>query len=871
MKNWLNIVFLFCSLGTLGQTLNAGDIVFISFKTSSNTKEGFFTLFARKPIPANTTIKITNKYYRANTTPKSFSNTSIKSPTYTSSVQGEITILFNEPVSVGQSFQVVFSEANSITTVTSTVGQCSFSGNAFDFGNTNDDRVIWLYEPVTNSDVNIVTAIMYSEGTGSNMWNDYHSTPPASIVFTQLGNTTYSNVTALNLEVNGSSQKCGAWTQYQGGTSTANTAVDLNADLKNTFYKKDDWIATTSNSIDPCSASSVATGVQSWLETNVSFPKKLRFGFNGTLQWENLSSGSWSVIAEPSWSSSTYKDFEVNLYRTYYLDSSSVNASSNPSASSKNFECAKLRLVNKFNSAQPSAVKLILGAGAKLTVHYSVSMIDSNNVIGSAPSIRLESADIGGFTHFAQIAPTSASLNGTYTYLLQIRKSGWHHLQSPISATFSSIGVAPLSGASSTFAFTPGAAGVGNFFKWNASTSQWSQGATSDNFSSEPYSIFLASTEVPVQLSVTGTLVNTDQDAISNASSVYHNPSTSGSYGNVPGWTSDGSDGWNFYGNPYLSSISTQDLLGYFSNSGSNSTNKMTGLQNKVYVWQPDLSNSNLTSNYVNRSYDGTTHTGDASAAYLTPFQAFFMRCSSSGNAGSSNGFTKSKKYRSVATLSASNSVTNKTDLSGQHTLTISHPQTGKSTVIYLAPSPHGSVSYQSDIDLLESSTSSSVFAFALDSHLYRIKYLPTNSDSMAVDVLYADAVTGTAMTMSTEHEHTMLLDRHTNQIHSFRNGAYSFIHSSLWNSTPRFKWYVYGSSLDQNDHVGSKLVVQNGSDHVAFIHPELKNGSIYTVLGQKLMDLTTSSGQIVLSNHRFTPGIYVFQSNIGSIKFLIK
>lgn len=851
------------------QTLSAGDIVFISFKTSSNSKDGFFTLFARKPIPANTTIKITNKYYRSNTTPKSFSNTSISS--YTSTAQGEITILFNEPVSVGQSFQVVFSEANSVTTVTSTVGQCSFSGNAFDFGNTDNDRVIWLYEPVTNSDVNIVTAIMYSEGSGNNEWSDFHSTPPNTIVFSQLGNTSYSNVTALNLGINGSSQKCGAWTQYQGGGTTVNTTVDLNADLKNTFYKKADWIATTSNSIDPCSASSVASGVQSWLESNVSFPKKLRYGFNGALQWEDYSSGTWTNITEPSWSSNTYKDFEINLYRTYYLDSSTVNAASNASASTKNFECAKLRLVNKFNSAQPSAVKLILGAGAKLTVHYSVNMIDSNNVIGSAPSVRLESAHIGGFTHFAQIAPTSATLNGTYTYHYQIRKAGWHHLQSPISATFSSIGITPLSGSSSTFAFTPGAAGVGNFFKWNASTSQWSQGATTDNFSSEPYSIYLATTEVPVQLSITGTLVNSDQDAISNAASAYHNPSTSGSFGNVPGWTSDGSDGWNFYGNPYLSSISTQDLLGYFSNSGSNSSNKMTGLQNKIYVWQPDAGSSNLTSNYLNRSYDGTTHTGDAAAAYLAPFQAFFMRCASSGNAGNSNGFTKSKKYRSVVSLSSSNSVSNKTDMNGQYSLGIINSQTGKSTMIYLAASPYGSVNYQPQFDLLESSSSSSVFAFAIDSHLYRIKYLPALSDSMSVDVLHADPANGTPMTISTKHEQTLLLDRHTNQIHSFKNGSYSFFHSTQWNGAPRFKWYVNESALDEAEVNGTELVVRHGSDFVAFSHPGLKYGSIINLLGQKIMELTNISDEVVVSCQTLTPGIYVFQSNIGIIKFLIK
>ncbi|MEY4460084.1 MAG: hypothetical protein RL429_73, partial [Bacteroidota bacterium] len=365
MKKLLGFLLLLSSmLSVHGQTLSAGDIVFISFKTSSNSKDGFFTLFARKPIPANTTIKITNKYYRANTTPKSFSNTSIGS--FTSTAQGEITILFNEPVSVGQSFQVVFSESNSVTTVTSTVGQCSFSGTAFDFGNTDNDRVIWLYEPVTNSDVNIVTAIMYSEGSGNNEWSDFHSTPPNSIVFSQLGNTTYSNVTALNLAINGSSQKCGAWTQYQGGTSTLNTSVDLNADLKNTFYKKADWIATTSNSIDPCSASSVASTVQSWLETNVSFPKKLRYGHNGARQWEDFSSGSWSNITEPTWTSGTYKDFEISLYRTYYLDSSTVNSSSSPAASTKNLECAKLRLVNKFTSSQSTPVRLILGAGSKL-------------------------------------------------------------------------------------------------------------------------------------------------------------------------------------------------------------------------------------------------------------------------------------------------------------------------------------------------------------------------------------------------------------------------------------------------------------------------------------------------------------------------
>lgn len=873
----MNLRTLLCiltfSTGTaFSQTLSAGDIVFVSFKTSSSSKNGFFTLFARKPIPANTTVRITNKYYRGNTNPKSFSSTSIKTGSgYTSSVQGEISLLFNEPVSVGQTFQVVFTETNNVTTVTSTVGSCSFSGSAFDFGNTDDDRIIWLYEPVSGSDVNVVTAIMYSEGTGNNAWTNFHSTPPASIVFSQLGNTTNSNVTALNLDISGSSNKCGAWTMYQAGTSTQYTSIDLNADLKNTFYKKADWIFTTSNSIDPCSASSVASTVQSWLETNVSFPKKLRYGHNGARQWEDFSSGSWSNITEPTWTSGTYKDFEISLYRTYYLDSSTVNSSSSPAASTKNLECAKLRLVNKFTSSQSTPVRLILGAGSKLTVHYSVSMTDSNSVVGSSPSVRLESAHFSGVTQYAMIAPTSATLNGTYSAVLTLVRPGWHHLQSPISSTFANISVAPLSGATGAFAFTPGAVGTGNFFKWDPSQSQWSQGLTSENFSSEPYAIYLNSSEVPLQLTVSGAIVNSDQDAIANLAANYHNPSTTGSFGNVPGWTSDGSDGWNFYGNPYLSAVSATDLLGYFSSSGSNSGNKMTGLQNKIYVWQPDGSASNLTSNYLNRSFDGTTHTGDNGASYLPPFQAFFLRCTSSNNAGASNGLTKSKKYRSTAALGSSTSILNKMEAeSSQYQLTLKSAN-GTPAHLYVAPSADGTKNYQSAWDVLEGSQSSTVFGAAYDGKLFKIKYWPIRTDSAHVDVLVSNPNQGAVFSLESE-QGGYLFDRHTQTLHSLSQGPYVFAHQTALNTSARFAWYFTPQTGLGNieNRESAVLVSYIGSRKIEFQHPSLTRGVIYDMNGRLLAQCTAQNGRIEFDGTALTPGIYVLQSNLETTKFII-
>ncbi len=869
---------LFCLLVLSGsaafsQTLTAGDIVFVSFKTSSSSKNGFFTLFARKPIPANTTVKITNKYYRGNTNPKSFSSTSIKTGSgYTSSVQGEISLLFNEPVSVGQTFQVVFTETNSVTTVTSTVGSCSFSGSAFDFGNTDDDRIIWLYEPVSGSDVNVVSAIMYSEGTGNNAWTNFHSTPPATIVFSQLGNTTNSNVTALNLDISGSSNKCGAWTMYQAGTSTLYTSIDLNADLKNTFYKKADWIFTNTNSIDPCSASSVASTVQDWLETNVSFPKKLRYGHNGSLQWEDYSSGTWTNITEPTWATGTYKDFEISLYRSYYLDSSTVNSSSSPTASTKNFECAKLRLVNKFTSSQNTPVRLILGAGSKLTVHYSVNMVDSNSIIGTSPSVRLESAHFSGVTQYSMIAPTSATLNGTYSAVLTLVRPGWHHLQSPISCTFTNIGVTPLRGSTSTFSFTPGAAGTGNFFKWDPSQSQWAQGLTSENFSSEPYAIYLNSTEVPLRLTVSGSIVNSDQDGIANLAANYHNPSTTGSFGNVPGWTSDGSDGWNFYGNPYLSSVSTTDLLGYFSSSGSNSGNKMSGLQNKVYVWQPDGSASNLTSNYLNRSFDGTTHTGDNGATYLPPFQAFFLRCTSSNNAGATNGLTKSKKYRNTAALGSSTSILNKTEaLTNQFQLTL-RSATGTPAHIYVAPSADGSKNYNPAWDMLEGSQSSTVFGAAHDGNLYKIKYWPMRTDSSSIDVLVSHPNQGAVFSLETS-QGGYLLDRFTQTVHAFDQGPYVFSHQASLNTSPRFAWYfgaqtTLGEEIESNDQAVTVRYV--GHKQIEFHHAFLKHGAIIDLSGRLITHISAQNGVIVVDASALAPGIYLVQTNLETTKFIV-
>jgi hypothetical protein len=465
--------------------------------------------------------------------------------------------------------------------------------------------------------------------------------------------------------------------------------------------------------------------------------------------------------------------------------------------------------------------------------------------------------------------PTSATLDdpdGEFIYDLHVQYPGWHHFQSPISTSFVNVS------ATSTFAFTAGAVGIGNTFSWDPATSQWAQISTSDDFSSTPYTVLFQTTEVPCVLTVRGALATPDQDAVSNLTANYHAPTSNV---NVPGWTSDVDDGWNFYGNPYISALSTEDLLGIYSSNGSGQSNKMSGLDNKVYVWQPNSTVTNQTSDYRRKTYLNTAgtfaHGGDATAQYLPPFQAFFMR-RGSGNANTS-GFTKSKKYRKTTSLTSSNSIVNKTSgMTSQYELRLKNLGTNIVSTLYTVPfGKNRFVDLSGDVLAFNNTTT---FGMAYDSMLFAIKFWPiSQEDTSSIDVLVSHPAQGESFVLSSPNSDAYILDKATGSLHSFQQGDYSFSHDSAYNASARFQWIFAPNAtvgIEETLMPPVPLKVKVDAFQVEFEYPEDVSIHILDLQGREVMKGAIINGSFIWETSNQAPGAYVITSEMFSEKFIL-
>jgi hypothetical protein len=833
MRNFIFfIASLACSLSLFGQTnLTQGDIVFIGYNAiGSNTgAPNFISMLVRKPIESGTTIFLTNQTWNS-------TNSNFNAPV-SNGKQGTIQLVFNEPASIGQIIEVIFSTVSS--SLRSTVGSVSYSaGTRFDFDPASDYDQIYVYQ--YNSGYTFLSGMAWDNSAPS-------SGIPPNMVFSGASQNAFFNGT------NGNNLKCGVWTP-----TTTTTSIAFNASLSSSFYDNAKWNFVTSNTISsgycPCNPDSThpnITNLYSIIESNIAFDKYL---YNKAGIWKQWNGSSWAALASgPDWGTNT-RTKEVTIHKSL-----SIGNSSTP-YSSTTFECAKL--IVEDTATGDDGVTLTIEPGNALKIHYSLSFIDNGTL---KPSIYLKSAHSNGQSYYATLDPTSANLNdadGDFKYNLHIQYPGWHHFQSPISTAFNSIS------SSSTFQFRSGAVGTGNTFSWDPSTSQWVPISLTDNFSSQPYTILFDLTEVPCVLTVTGSLANPDQDAVANLSANYHNPSSNG---NVPGWTSDGDDGWNFYGNPYLSALSTEDLLAIFSTNGNGSSNLMNGLDNKVFVWQPNSSVTNLTSDYRVKSYLSGTHGGDATATYLSPFQAFFMRRGSSNS--STTGFVKSKKYRKTTVLTSANSIVNKTASTlPQYSLTLEKASTGQFSTVYAVP--HGKNRFTDfNSDVLSTWNLSTTFGLVYDSSLFSIKFWPIDSqDSSSIDVLISHNVDNEVLTLSCADPKTQIFDRSTNTIHDFKFGSYTFNHSASFNFSPRFKWiFNPTSSLSASEESSESTVainVSNGS--VEFTYDRDIQVSIIDMNGRKLNGGFFKNGTFRWNASHHPSGTYIISSSDFATKFIL-
>lgn len=813
-------------------TLTQGDIVFLGYNAigSNSGAPNFISMLVRKPIESGTTIFLTNQNWNS-------SNSSFNAP-IVGGKQGTIQLVFNEPASIGQIVEVIFSTTSS--SLRSTVGLVTYTqGNSFDFDPGNDYDVIYVYQ--NSPSLTFLSGMAWSNTAPS-------SSLPPNIVFSGANQNAFFNGT------NGNNLKCGVWTP----TSTT-SIIAFNASLSSSFYNNAQWNFVTSNILSgvycPCNPDSIhpnITNLYSVIESNIAFDKYL---YNVSGNWKQWNGTSWTPLSGgPDWNTNT-RTKEVIVHKSLSLGNASAPFGSTI------FECARLTVED--TATGDDGVTLTIQPGNSLKIHYGLSFINNGNL---KPTIRLKSAHYNGQTYFATLDPTSADLSdadGDFKYDLHIQYPGWHHFQSPISATFNSIS------SSSNFQFISGAVGTGNTFSWDPSVSQWSPISLSDDFSSQPYTILFNASEVPCVLTVTGVLATPDQDLVANLTANYHNPTSNG---NVPGWTSDGDDGWNFYGNPYLSALATEDLLGVFSSNGNGSSNKMNGLDSKIYVWQPNTTVTNLTTDYRVKSYLAGTHGGDATATYLPPFQAFFMRRAS--NNTSTVGFAKSKKYRKTTLLTTSNSIINKSNsTSSQYELSLEKVSNSQKSTIYAVP--HGKMKFVDlGSDVLSAWGMETTYGFAYDSSLFKIKFWPiTSLDSSSIDVLISHNNGSETFKLHSSHTNTMLVDRYTGLIHNFEFGPYVFSHVETMNNTPRFKWVFNppASILSNSKHDSKSIRVQNVNDEVHFYFDAEEEVSIIDLNGRIIAQGAFHHGEFIWDGRNSARGLYIISSKSINQKFVLQ
>lgn len=850
MKKILKTFFLWLISFGINATpaLNKGDIAFISFSiTPGTTNQGFFSLLAKKGIPSGTQIVITNYFFNSTTSGNSvFSATKPKNGGGVTTASGQLTLTFNEYVSSGQSFQINFNGS----TVTSTIGIGSASGN-LDFGHTDDQDALWIYEKHRNS----INDPWVNQIITGMVWKDASNHPGSSIL------TLGTDFIAFG--INGSSTKCGAWQPFSNGTSTPKLNI---APTSSTFFNNNEWTYGTSN-WNTCDLTEVNSKLINFITNNLVLTEKYRITPAGS--WQTYDGSNW-VATTTNWSTSNpdLSNAEVIIQKNTTL------SSSNPT-----FLCGKLTVGDQSIS---DPITLTVEPGVNLVINTSLDFIPSST--SAKPIIHLKSGQVGGSMKYATLQPTSAVLSdqdGEFKYDYEITFPGWHHLISPISSTFSNIGIS----GTSPFQFVSGNPGTGNFFYWDPTISQWANGTLSDNFSAKPYTIYVTPAQLDgktLVLSVQGPLntYSVNQNTAYNFTTEYHNPTQNG---NVPWWGSD-DDGWNFYGNPYLSFLSTDTLLVYYNGStGKVSSNKMTGLNNQIYIWQPDLGQVNPTgtgttyndiSHYRNRTIAGSNPSGDNQAKFLPPFQAFFMRATSSG----SNGHVASKKYRfgAASNITSSVSIINKNlyHEKGNHVLFLFNDSMSIKTPIYVSNIETRKPESYPESDVVLNRVHDCVFGAYYDSTLYKIKYWPTHLDTGSIQVFFEYPEPNVHFQLFPESEMGFLLDRKLNVLHNFELSPYTFEHDTAWNNQVRFQWFFNpNSSLTEaeNEHVANNIKVlssQNGD--IIIVSSEPSQMTIFNLAGQEVMNSVTECSELKITNGSLPSGLYVCSTGKYSVKFLI-
>jgi hypothetical protein len=791
-------VLFFAAAPAQGQTVTPGGLAFVQFNTASN-QTNMVSFVVREPIRSGTVVYITNRKWSTSNFATATSN------------QGTLTLTFNEDVSVGQVIKISFT-AGTAPAPTSTVGNVVASG-AFDFGPANDIDNLFLYQTGVGGMTFVTGAAYNTAPTGAGV--------PSGVDYGSNGNSI-----ALGFG-NGASVKCGCWTQYTNAASGSGkrTTMVINSSLTNltsTFYTNAYWISSTTNSVDTKTGMNACTGegdgvksssLTTFMSTSLEYDR-YRWGYNNLNQWDKRAAGSgtWVLNSAPSNLTDVTRMADVTFYKDYKVSGTSLTT---PNSHAVNFnaaapdagtvEFARLRIVDR-GAQSGNNVTLTLNPGIVILMHNRVSMEDSNStaVTGTGkPKMHLLSQTITsgaslGQVYYAQIAPSTAVLNGTYKYSLVINEAGWHHLYSPIKTTLGGVQFVPGAGkAQYSFDYsTDPIAGVQgrNVYRWDAGNttgSFWQPTTVNDSLSREPHTIFINpnGNHVPMTMVVEGSLRYPDPAQSRQLPAVYSATGLQqGTAGYYSTWLGGTKTGWNFYGNPYLNYIDVAALKNNYATS-------MSGLSNAVYTWDPTKGGQLNSTNY----YTHNGQNGDLQAQSISPFQGFFMQNIASTT--SSNGFVVSKKYRAHGNFSSVKRKTNATELS----LRLSEVGSNFTQKVYLSENPAlAQPGLDDKNDAAAAGGGDCAFGVITSSRLFTIKSVPSILDSSVHTLAVISRKDNQVYQIAQSDDfdpnfESFLYDAKVGSLVNLNYAPYSFTNDSTFKQF-RFTWFVVNKNLSVNE-----------------------------------------------------------------------
>jgi hypothetical protein len=793
MKHFIKPVLLIAAfqVGNVlnGQTqLQLGDLAFFHFRQDLGANDApRFGFIVRTYIEPGTVFYITNSDYDA-TGSGSFSYA-----TQNDDHQAIIKVTVDEALSAGQPILIEYGggtiKSDEVSTVYESTGP---SYSAFEFSNSSNIKKLYVYQ-VISSNIQFVTGALWN-GT-----QNLGGSLPASLVFS--GTT----INSIDLAVPGNSQKCGSWTRFLNGSNLTDPIanVNLSANLGDVFYRSASWSYSTSNTDLACDV----TQTINFLTNNLVFDR-YRYGHpsDGAGIWKegNAAGTTWQFIdgsassISPDWGRKTQVR-RVDIYESLSLGSAfNVN---NPPGNVQTFICAELNIIDTLTT---DGVTVSVLPNSVLTIAERLNMTDHNAAGTESPKIALKSAvDNTGKSYFAQIAPTNAELNGTFRYDLLISEREWHHMNSPISTPLSNVkfftpdanGNATTTVSPYAFSYTGGSA---NIYRWNASGAEWLQTSAATDFNAETFTIFFPLAQLPVVMRVEGPLALKDQNLFQQKTAVNGNAGTNTSSGfGAPDWmNASNRNGWNMYGNPYLSFINVNRLV-------SNYSAELQDVAATVYAYQPFKNSTVNGANYFN--HNGST--GDNRALNIPPFQAFFQQHITAATNGSNNGSGNnnkgtvySKRIRAVGAFETIKFKTNGANGTTAIELFTTNAATPNNTLYLDLRAQQTQMVRDYYNDARFNGSIQHMFGIFYDSACFSIKTAPLVFDSLTQKVVVVYKNHGATFRIQNHADFdpafdSYLYDRYTQTMHNLSAGPYVFTNDTTIKDY-RFDWFLVNKTL---------------------------------------------------------------------------